>query len=74
MVRNSITPPARAAPPLPWKRTRRRQWARRNGSVFVDVAQAIAAMSRETLTRLTDRMIERRDELDGDTDLEKADD
>lgn len=59
----------------PWTRSRRRAWLRPN-----DVASptrlfaAIPSLPRAELARLTMRMIDRLDEIDGDPDLEHLSD
>jgi hypothetical protein len=55
----------------PWRRHRIRAWSRRNsiagtGSLFA----AIPVLPRAELARLTERMIDRMDQIDGDPDLE----
>lgn len=54
-----------------WRRRRIRAWLRRDeaGSVRV-VLSTIPSLSRAALARLTERMIDRIDEIDGDPDLE----
>ena len=55
----------------PWPRRQRRRWLRGDdvataGQLFA----AIPSLPRAELSRLTDRLIDRMDELDGDPDLE----
>lgn len=60
-----------AAPTRSWPRRRRRAWSRRShlpGSV--SLLAVIPSLPRAELARLTERMIDRMDELDGDPDLE----
>ncbi len=67
----SIPAPAHRRCALPWSRQRRRPWIRPD-----DVASAtrlfaaIPSLPRATLSRLTTRLIDRMDELDGDSDVE----
>lgn len=70
MVRKSVTPPVRTVSLPPWRRRRRRYWACRDGTAAVSLSTMMPALSREALGRLADCMIERMDELDGDTDME----
>lgn len=54
-----------------WPRRRRRAWSRKShqpGSVALFAV--IPSLPRAELARLTERMIDRMDELDGDPDLE----
>ena len=58
-------------PTRSWPRRRRRAWSRRSyrpGSVALFAV--IPSLPRAELARLTERMIDRMDELDGDPDLE----
>lgn len=55
-----------------WRRERRRAWSRPSnllgtGSLFA----AIPVLPRDELARLTERMIDRMDQIDGDPDLEE---
>lgn len=55
----------------PWPRRQRRRWLR--GDDVVTAGQLLAAipsLPRAELSRLTDRLIDRMDELDGDADVE----
>lgn len=59
------------APVRSWPRRHRRAWSRRShlpGSV--SLLAVIPSLPRAELARLTERMIDRMDELDGDPDLE----
>jgi len=55
----------------PWRRRQPRRWVRPNdlGSAAMLFA-AIPSLPRAELTRLTERMIDRMDEMDGNTDVE----
>ena len=72
MPRLVSTAPQRAATALPWHRPRpRRVWARRDPLATASVMlAAIPCLSRAGLARLTMRMIDRMDDIDGDPDLE----
>jgi len=54
-----------------WRRSRRRRWARpkdlRSASFLLAI---MPSLPRAALARLTERMIDRMDEIDGDRDLE----
>ena len=54
-----------------WHRRRRRAWVRRDvaGSIPA-ILDTIPSFSRAELSRLTQHMIDRMDEIDGDPDLE----
>ncbi len=55
----------------PWPRRRRREWARRDDAVTLgQLLAAIPSLPRAELARLTERLIDRMDEIDGDPDLE----
>lgn len=55
----------------PWTRSRPRRWTRPNRFLPPDAVFAlIPSLPRCELARLTDRMINRMDEIDGDPDLE----
>lgn len=57
--------------PRPWLRSRRRAWVRPNDLASVtSMFAAIPSLPRAELARLTTRMIDRMDEIDGDPDLE----
>lgn len=61
-----VTSPCRS-----WPRRRRRTWSRRShlpGTAAL--ITVIPSLPRAELARLTERMIDRMDELDGDPDLE----
>lgn len=61
-------PPFRAQP---WRRHRRRKWARLAGRPLPDVMlSTIPSLPRAVLARLVETMIDRMDEIDGDPDLE----
>jgi hypothetical protein len=58
----------------PWPRRRRREWARRNDAVTLgQLLAAIPSLPRAELARLTEQLIDRMDEIDGDIDLEDDD-
>jgi len=64
-------PPASSNTPRRWRRHHRSVWARRNGLMGTDaMLAAIPSLPRAELARLTDRLIDRMDEIDGDPDLE----
>ncbi len=55
----------------PWPRARRRRWVRPDDlSSATSMFAAIPSLPRAELARLTTRMIDRMDEIDGDPDLE----
>lgn len=59
----------------PWPRSRPRRWARPNGLLPpAAVFALIPSLPRCELARLTMRMIDRMDEIDGDPDLEPEED
>ena len=59
----------------PWPRRRRREWTRRDDAVTLgQLLAAIPSLPRAELARLTERMIDRMDEIDGDPDLEDTHD
>lgn len=72
----STTSPVRRRHAKPWPRSVRRRWARPNDLASVSrLFSAIPSLPRAELSRLTTRMIDRMDEIDGDPDLERlADD
>ena len=54
-----------------WRRERRRAWCRCGGLVgLTSMLATIPSLPRAELARLTERMIDRMDEIDGDPDLE----
>ena len=54
-----------------WRRERRRPWCRCSGLAGMSTMfAAIPSLPRAELARLTERMIDRMDEIDGDPDLE----
>jgi hypothetical protein len=56
---------------VPWRRHKARQWVRRNDLASApSLFAAIPSLHRAELARLTTRMIDRMDEIDGDPDLE----
>lgn len=56
---------------LPWRRSRRRHWARANDLAgLTTMFAAIPSLPRAELARLTTHMIDRMDEIDGDSELE----
>lgn len=70
-MRQAPTTSSTMAAVKPWRRHRTRAWSRRNnipgtGSLFA----AIPVLPRHELARLTERMIDRMDQIDGDPDLE----
>lgn len=59
----------------PWPRRRRREWARRDDTATVgQLLAAIPSLPRAELSRLTERLIDRMDEIDGDPDFEPEQD
>lgn len=70
MVRKSVTPPVRTVSLPPWRRRRRRYWARRDSIAAVGLSAMMPALSRGALGRPANCMIERMDELDDDSDME----
>lgn len=61
--------PVRSAPR--WRRRRHRRWIRANDTPSaLRLLAVIPSLPRATLARLTTRLIDRMDELDGDPDLE----
>lgn len=71
MAHLPLSSPARHPQFSPWTRRRTRRWVRTNnighaGMLFA----AIPSLPRAELARLTERMIDRMDEIDGDPDLE----
>lgn len=61
-------PPRRKAR---WRRTRRRSWTRPSDMTWVaSMFAAIPSLPRCELARLTEALIDRMDEIDGDPDLE----
>lgn len=55
----------------PWVRRRARRWVRTNNVGHAAMLFAvIPSLPRAELSRLTERMIDRMDEIDGDPDLE----
>lgn len=55
----------------PWLRHRTRRWVRANNAGHAGMLfAAIPSLPRAELSRLTERMIDRMDEIDGDPDLE----
>ncbi len=70
-MRQASTTSSTAQAVKPWRRHRTRSWSRRNniagtGSLYA----AIPVLPRGELARLTERMIDRMDQIDGDPDLE----
>ena len=71
MARAIATPSASPRNRTLWRRRRLRVWLRQDEAATVRVVlSTIPSLSRATLARLTDRMIDRMDEIDGDPDLE----
>lgn len=71
MTQHDTRPSALRCQPSQWRRWRRRHWDRRH--IIADPAAifaAIPSLPRPYLARLTERMIDRLDEIDGDPDLE----
>ncbi len=66
-----LSAPQHRRPIGPWVRRRGRRWIRSNdlGHAAMLFA-AIPSLPRAELSRLTERMIDRMDEIDGDPDLE----
>ena len=59
----------------PWPRSRRRKWTRLASRPLPDtMLSVIPSLPRAVLARLTERMIDRMDEIDGDPDLEDSHD
>ena len=57
--------------PKPWPRSCQRRWARPNQlASAVHLLTTIPSLPRPLLARITTRMIDRMDEIDGDADLE----
>jgi hypothetical protein len=75
MRRTSITPRDGTPSHRTWRRRQPRQpWARRDIVTIAGVMLAtIPSLSRAELARLTTRMIDRMDEIDGDPELEDDD-
>ncbi|WP_153006962.1 hypothetical protein [Sphingomonas sanguinis] len=70
----AVTPPPSANRAMPWRRSRRRPWHRLDLVVSPHAVLAtIPSLPRAELARITERLIDRMDELDGDTDLEPED-
>jgi hypothetical protein len=56
---------------VPWRRHKGRRWVRPNDLASAPALfAAIPSLPRAELARLTTRMIDRMDEIDGDSDLE----
>lgn len=63
--------PQRRRHVAPWARRRTRRWIRANNIGHAGMLlAAIPSLPRAELSRLTERMIDRMDEIDGDPDLE----
>lgn len=63
--------PQRRAMPKPWRRSPRRAWVRPDDLPGIwALLSTIPSLPRAELARLTERMIDRMDEIDGDPDLE----
>jgi len=57
--------------PSPWRRRARRRWTRPcDAASPAKLFAAIPSLPRSALSRLTQAMIDRMDEIDGDPDLE----
>lgn len=66
------TSPSRSRP---WRRRRHRKWARLGSRPVPEMLlSAIPSLPRAVLARLTERMIDRIDEIDGDPDFEDSHD
>lgn len=73
MALRYILPPPATHKRAPWPRSRRRAWTRRDTQASVSLVLAtIPSLPRAALARLTDRMIDRMDEIDGDPDMEET--
>lgn len=71
MDRLSRPSPNRTPIPRPWPRRRHRRWMHdRDGTGVSALFAIIPSLPRAELARLTERMIDRMDEIDGDPDLE----
>lgn len=71
MAQISTTWPPRRRSAQPWPRINRRRWSRPNDLAgMASMFAAIPSLPRAELARLTERMIDRMDEIDGDPDLE----
>lgn len=72
MMGHAFTTPAATPRRRPrWRRPRRRQWSRPSDLVGMRAMfAAIPSLPRAELARLTEHMINRIDEIDGDPDLE----
>lgn len=67
----ATTPPPVAPRFTPWRRMRRRPWHRLDRLASPQAMfAAIPSLPRAELARLTERLIDRMDEIDGDTDVE----
>lgn len=70
----AVTPPPSANRAMPWRRSRRRPWHRLDRVASPRAVLAtIPSLPRAELARITERLIDRMDELDGDFDLEPED-
>ena len=71
MIRLSVDGRERRQETQPWRRQRRRPWSRPNDLAATNALLAlIPSLPRAALARITTRMIDRMDEIDGDPDLE----
>lgn len=67
----AVTPPPSANRAMPWRRSRRRPWHRLDRLASPHAVLAtIPSLPRAELARITERLIDRMDELDGDSDVE----
>lgn len=74
MASLAYTAPPLRAPHWGWRRLRRRRWVRPAHLPSPEsMLSAIPSLPRSTLAQLTQRMIDRMDEIDGDPDLEQFD-
>lgn len=71
MGRLSQQSPNRTPDPRPWPRRRLRRWTHdRDGTGVAALFAIIPSLPRAELARLTEQMIDRMDQIDGDPDLE----
>ena len=75
MGRLSQPSPNRTPSPRPWPRRRHRRWVHdRDVTSVAALFAIIPSLPRAELARLTERMIDRMDDIDGDPDLEDTHD
>lgn len=71
MSQLSLPSSRRSLQPRPWPRRRPRRWTHdRDGTGVMALFAIIPSLPRAELARLTERMINRMNEIDGDPDLE----